>query len=409
MTAGGPWMTAAEAARVLGVSRATLYAYVSRGFVRSQASPGSSRERRYARDDVDRMRQRTEERRDPGKAASRALHWGTPTLESAISLIDGRRLYYRGHDAIALARARSLADVASLIWTGGFDAPLAAVTLPRGGGERLPDAGLRFVARAQSMLAYASDRDPLAFDLRPASVTLTGWRIVHLVTSAATGVRATAPAIEQRLARAWTVDARAVDVLRTALVLCADHELNVSSFTARCVASAGSSPYAVVVAGLAALEGSRHGGASARVESMLASMRGVRLLGNAVADRLRRGEGIDGFGHPLYRDGDPRAVALIEWLRERYPRSAELRFVLDVVDAASAGVLEKPNLDFALAAVARVLRLPAGSPLSLFAIGRTIGWIGHAIEQYATGQLIRPRARYVGVVPAAEGAPRDGH
>ena len=55
----------------------------------------------------------------------------------------------------------------------------------------------------------------------------------------------------------------------------------------------------------------------------------------------------------------------------------------------------------ALAAVARVLRLPAGSPLTIFAIGRTIGWIGHALEQYATGQLIRPRAKYVGVVPGA--------
>jgi citrate synthase len=128
-------------------------------------------------------------------------------------------------------------------------------------------------------------------------------------------------------------------------------------------------------------------------------MRGTRHLRNALADRLRRGETIDGFGHPLYRDGDPRATALIDLLRERYPRSAELRFVLEVIDAAASGVVEMPNLDFGLVAVARVLRLPLASPLTLFAIGRTIGWIGHAIEQYATGQLIRPRAKYVGVVP----------
>ena len=394
-----PWIAAEEAARLLGVSRATLYAYVSRGFVRSQATPGSSRARHYSRDDIDRLRRRTEERRDPDKAASRALHWGTPTLESAISLIDGARLYYRGHDAVTLARSRSLAEVASLIWTGRFD---SVFTVARGDhvvAEKKTDRDRRFVARAQCMLAAASGRDPLAFDLRAAAVARTGWRILHLVTTAAAGTSARRTPIERQLARAWKVDGRGADVLRGALVLCADHELNVSAFTARCVASAGSTPYAVVLAGLAALEGPKHGGASARVESMLASMRGERHLRAAIAERLRRGDTLDGFGHPLYRDGDPRATALLNLLRERYPRSADLRFVLDLVEAAASAVLEMPNLDFALAAVARVLALPAGSPLTLFAIGRTIGWIGHAIEQYETGALIRPRAKYVGVVP----------
>jgi citrate synthase len=183
-------------------------------------------------------------------------------------------------------------------------------------------------------------------------------------------------------------------------VLCADHELNVSSFTARCVASAGSHPYAVVIAGLAALEGPKHGGASARVESMLESMRHARSVRTAVRDRLRRGEVVDGFGHPLYSDGDPRAHFLLDLLAEHYAPSAEWRFVREIARAAAASTGEHPNIDFALAAVARVLRLPAGAPLTLFAIGRSVGWIGHAIEQYATGQLIRPRAKYIGVAPA---------
>jgi len=91
---------------------------------------------------------------------------------------------------------------------------------------------------------------------------------------------------------------------------------------------------------------------------------------------------------------------LMDMLRERYAASAELRFVVKFEAAATALIRDKPNLDFALAAVARVLGLPAGSPLMLFAIGRTIGWIGHAIEQYATDHLIRPRAKYVGVPPS---------
>jgi citrate synthase len=239
-------------------------------------------------------------------------------------------------------------------------------------------------------------------------VSRTGWRILQLLTRVATFARSSSPVVDLALAHAWGISGRGADLLRSALILCADHELNVSSFTARCVASAGSHPYAVVIAGLAALEGTKHGGVSARVESMLDALQPSRPRRSAISARLRRGESVDGFGHPLYRDGDPRAIALLDMLRDRYPKARELAFVLDVADAARSLTGEQPNLDFALAAVARVLRLPAGSPLTLFAIGRTIGWIGHAIEQYATGQLIRPRAKYVGVVPSAVAAGLSG-
>src|SRR5262245_40407617 len=118
------WMDAAEAVALLGVSPATLYAYVSRGRIRSEASPGSSRKRRYSRDDVERMRSRTQERRNPEKAAEQALHWGLPILESGITLIADGRLYYRGRDAIELARTISLQEVAALLWTGKTDGAL---------------------------------------------------------------------------------------------------------------------------------------------------------------------------------------------------------------------------------------------------------------------------------------------
>jgi len=168
------------------------------------------------------------------------------------------------------------------------------------------------------------------------------------------------------------------------------------------VASAGATPYAVVLAGLAALGGTRHGGTSARAESMLASLRRERDVKRAVAARLQRGERMEGFGHPLYPHGDPRAAALLQWLGKRLGRSAEFAFVQKVVSAAVPATGHHPNIDFALAATARVLRLPPGAPLTLFALGRTLGWIGHAIEQYATGQLIRPRAKYIGPVPGQE-------
>jgi citrate synthase len=391
-----PWIGSKAAAELLGVNRTTLYAYVSRGYIRSQASPESPRLRTYSREDVERLRRRTEERRAPDKAAARALQWGMPILESAITLIDGQTLYYRGQDATVLARSRSLEEVAGIIWTGDFT--VAASTSP---AERiaLPGAGMPFTARAQSMLAAATAENPTAFDLRASGVAVTGFRILRLLTTAAAGSQPAGSSVQAALARKWRVSPRGVDLLRAALVLCADHELNVSSFTARCVASAGANPYAVVIAGLAALEGPKHGGASARVESMLDSLRRARPLHAALAARLRRGEAIDGFGHPLYRHGDPRARLLLDLLNERYDNDAEYRFIAAFVEAATRITGDHPNVDFGLAAVSRVLKLPAGSPLVLFALGRSVGWIGHAIEQYATDQLIRPRAKYVGVPP----------
>jgi citrate synthase len=391
-----PWMTAADAAAALAVTRATLYAYVSRGYIRSQAAPGRSHARRYARDDVERLRRRAEERRDPGKATARALQWGLPVLESSITLVDGEGVYYRGQNAIVLAETRSFTEVASLLWTGRFDAPPPNHQPPI--RDRTGDRVLPFVSRAQRALIEATSSDPGAYETRPHNVSVCGWRIVDLLTAIAAANRPRTSTVDQALARAWGI-ADAADLLRRALILCADHELNVSTFAVRAVASAGSTPYAAVTAGLAALEGPRHGGASARVEAMLASMRRTQDLEGAITGRLRRGEGLEGFGHPLYPKGDPRAAALMRWLGESRPRSTEGHFVHRVARITASAIRDEPNLDFALAALARVLRLPPGAPLILFAIGRTLGWIAHAIEQYGTGQLIRPRARYVGVVP----------
>jgi citrate synthase len=246
------------------------------------------------------------------------------------------------------------------------------------------------------VLPLVAARDSLAFDLRPRSVAQTGWRIVNLLTSVAAESRELAATVEETLAGAWAPRSRhAAALIRTALILCADHELNVSAFTARCVASAGSTPYAVVLAGLAALEGPKHGGATERVEDLFDDLRRAGDPRKGLADRLRRGAGVDGFGHPLYPDGDPRAALLLGML----PKAKELNTVRTIAGAAREVMGEEPTLDFALVSLRRVLGLPRGAALALFAIGRTIGWVAHAIEQYAQDAMIRPRAKYVGPKP----------
>jgi hypothetical protein len=110
--------------------------------------------------------------------------------------------------------------------------------------------------------------------------------------------------------------------------------------------------------------------------------------------------------HPLYPAGDPRAALLIR-LAEASGNKAEWRLVRALRKAGSELLNELPNLDFGLAALARTYGLPEGAPLVLFALGRTAGWIAHAIEQYSSGELIRPRDRYTGPAPES-GRPAEG-
>lgn len=388
------WVDTDEATALLGVSRATLYAYVSRGRIRSEAVRGGSGRSRYSRDDLERLVARSRERRNPEKAAEQALHWGLPILESKITLIANERVYYRGRDAGELARTSSLAEVAALLWTGGTEAAGTFVSSKPSLRLARPDA--TFVAAAQSTLALAAAADALAFDLRPRAVVQTGWRILDLLARIAANGAAAGETIDAMLAAAWGVPSSGA-LVRAALILSADHELNVSTFTARCVASAGSSPYGVVIAGLAALEGTRHGGTTARIEAWWESLRRTRDLRGALAERLRRGEAIEGFGHRLYSRGDPRAAVLLEML----PGGKPAALARELAKAAGDVLGEAPTIDFALVAVARALGLPNGAALTLFAIGRTIGWVAHALEQYAEQAIIRPRAKYVGERPLA--------
>lgn len=401
----GRYLSAKEAARELGVTPATLYSYVSRGLVRSEETVGTRRERKYHADDVKRLKERNQMRRDPAKATEGALHWGTPLLESSITLIADGGLYYRGHNAVALAATRGLGEIAALIWNGdmnpAIDFDARSVRLPgRMSGMRKGLAGLGTIERLQITLALAAAEDHAAYDLRAAGVIRTGVHIVQMMTAVAAGTDTVGAGIPATLAAAWAPGKpHAAELIGRALILAADHELNVSSFTVRCVASAGSTPYEAVIAGLAAIKGTRHGGHTERVEAMFAEIGKPERAAEQIAARLRRGETIPGFGHSLYPDGDPRGAALIAAVTEAMPRSPAMRLPLAVRDAMADLTGDFPTIDLGLVALTRALRLPSGAALTIFALGRSIGWIGHALEQYAVDRMIRPRARYVGKQP----------
>ncbi|HMB53636.1 MAG TPA: citrate/2-methylcitrate synthase [Thermoanaerobaculia bacterium] len=411
----GSYLTADQAAGELGVSVSTLYAYVSRGLLASEPIPGS-RSRRYARREVERLKRRRRVRRDPSRAGEGSLAWGEPVVDSAVTLIDGERLWYRGQDAVELADAASFEEVAALLWTGDREAAgeLFAEPWPRLDGAAAQVAAklgrAAPIERCQAILPLAGAADPSGWDLRPAAVTASGVRILRLVTLLAAGVGEPPDGEDGRpggvaatLAAGWGVDApQAVAAIEQTLVLCADHELNVSAFTARCVASAAGSPYDAVAAALAAIKGARHGGLSERVEALLAEVGERSRARRVLADRLRRGEAVPGFGHPLYPAGDPRAARLLELAGKVAADRDRLDVVRAVVAAGRDLLGEEAVLDYGLVALRFALDLPPGAPLALFAVGRTAGWIGQAIEEYGRGELIRPRARYVGPAPEKE-------
>lgn len=401
------YFTASQAAALLNISVDTLYAYVSRGLIRSEEGPGGKRTRRYHAGDVQGLKERKEQRRQPERVAERALHWGAPILESAITLIENGRLFYRGHDALRLATTESVERVASLIWLGDgaaahqlFNTPPSISLSPNIEHVRQASAHLLPVEQLQAVLPLLASDDLAAYDWRPTAVAATGARIMRLTTALIGGAVAEHRGIVDGLHQCWTAHlSQAPQLLNAALILCADHELNVSAFTARCVASAGATPYAVVGAALAAAQGVQHGGQTARVEALLRDVDSAADVRATLAQWLKRGETIPGFGHALYPAGDPRARLLLDLLGAHLGGTPAIDLSTVVIDAMRAVHGAHPTIDFALVTLARALALPVDSALTLFVLGRQIGWIGHAIEQYQLNQPIRPRARYVGEHP----------
>ena len=376
-------LTAEAAMARLGISRQTLYAYVSRGLLRASPAPDDPRRSRYDARDVTALLERRQRGRARKAVAASTIDWGEPVLPSRITRIADGSFFYRGQDVVALSQHATLEEVAALLWEAADVAAPAASRAPvppnEHRGERPIERCLRAVADLVGTGMWA--REPVALH-RDAVLLL------RRVAEAAAGGSG-AGAIHEIFAASWGVRGGGADLLRRALVLTADHELNASTFAVRVIASTGASLPACVLGGLAALSGPLHGGMSEQAASMLADPALRADPAAALAARLARGEHLPGFGHRLYPRGDPRAAALFAAMRPG-------RFWLRVMGAGTELTGAAPNIDFALALLERQLDLPAGAGFALFATGRTVGWIAHALEQHQDGRLIRPRAAYVG-------------
>ena len=382
-----------EACRLLGVRPQTVYAYVSRGKLEVMQDPADTRRSLYRSEDVAGLSKRKQAGRKHETLAANTLFGSEPSIPTALSSFFRGRPYYRGHDAVNLARTATLEEAARLLWGAeqpvDFSSPTSASSAPSARAGK-PGRAAAFTALARLSADGHSTRGRLTRVLHGEAQGLVG----RLAT--AFGAQPGRQLLHLRFALGWKQSPAVAELLRTAMVLLADHELTSSAFVARITASTGASLPACLLAGLTTLSGPLHGDASGRVQALFSE---VERLGDdkVVAHYLSTGLPLAGFGHHLYPDGDLRAAALMALFE---PPEVIARFIEKVT--ALTGL--QPNIDVALAALVAHHRLPADAAFGLFATARSVGLLAHSLEQLGVAQVIRPRGRYVGPMPEAEAA-----
>lgn len=403
-----------EALQLLGIKPQTLYAYVSRGWIRSVRKPGGGKVSLYSREDVDKVKSRADARTGHGVAAASAMRWGEPIIPSAITEITPAGPRYRGRPALALARSASFEAVAELLWSGlWFDEamhwqlgelPQAIVALAACPPQVDPREHLMELFTLYT-LHLGMARGSTAERLRTAEPAEAARQLIQTLV-ACTGLLGprqsfspmqpgdrVAVALLRNLGSPCTeASVRAIEAV---LVLMADHELTGSTFAARVAASAGALLHGCITAALATNAGVEIGRLHDRVEALVTGSGDA----NAMLERTKavQDQGLTppGFNHPLYPRGDPRAELLLEIAAALPRRPARLKQLLEFLDLARTRMQLHPRVEMGVAAICLALRLPSRSASALFTIARTAGWVAHVLEQRTAGFLLRPRARYV--------------
>ncbi|SEE89441.1 citrate synthase [Ruania alba] len=419
-----PRLTTAQAAARLGVKPATLYAYVSRGRIRStRCETGGST---FDALEVEELAAARRSGRVVAPASSANRTQGRPlmVLGSPLTLIEDDELYFRGVRATDLARTCTVEEAIEFLWTAGVSngppapgvEPVVVARASQAGDLLGPSA--RSIDRMQIAVTIAGTHDPFRTELNPEGARTAGRQIVAIVVDALPDLGKPAPLTAPLAHRLWPkltaqpATAADLDLIAAALVLCLDHDLATATLAARVAATARAHPYAAVASALAAFDAALHGSASIAAVQMLRDVLGPTRPERAVAEHVAGGSGVPGFGHVLYRRTDPRAAFLFDAM------AAMPRYELAINAAQQVGAVIAPrtgrpaNLDLALAVMAIGADMSADAGQVLFATARTAGWIAHIADEYSQAPLrLRPESHYTGPRPdgashrAAEGAP----
>src|SRR5687768_16200775 len=339
-------LTTNQAARRLGVKPATVYSYVSRKLLTSNKV---NRQSMFDVAEVEALAQRT--------GARGAVAAVTDRIRTRISLLEHDRLYYRGRSVPELSATKRFEDVAHWLWT---EIDSTGLQFPEGQEiwMALPDSAT-LTDRIRVAVALAGAGDPLRFDLDRA-VTTAKALIADVVESLPLVGKPQSTDIADRLWARLSPLPPQPDVLNAALILLADHDLAISTMAARVAASAHAHPYAAVSACLGAMDGQRHGAATTIAQRFLTEASADPM--SAVAEHLRTGQPIPGFGHSIYLNRDPRADHLLALLRGHGD------LVADKVISTQSQTF--PNIDLALAQLALMFEMAPDAGEAIFAIAR---------------------------------------
>ncbi len=346
--------------------------------------------------------------------------------ETSISTIEGG-LQYRGYRIEELARDASFTEVAYLLLHGQLPsqeqfADFKAILIE---SSEVPEPILEFVREIPlhappmdvlrtgvSALAHFDpqcDDDSTDSNIARAMrliaqipvLIAARYRYIHAEPYVEPSSTLRFPANILSMIRGTEIDALDEEAMDVSLILYAEHEFNASTFAARVVTSTQSDFYSAICAAIGALKGPLHGGANEHVMEVLEEVGSPENAESWVRTALAKKQRIMGFGHRVYRDGDPRAEILKTYCRQLADKAGneELEQIADTIEKV---VLDekglRPNLDWPSARLYHYLGLDVELYTPLFVASRVTGWAAHIIEQAENNRLIRPRSRYIGPV-----------
>jgi citrate synthase len=410
----GDYLSRAEVLDLLGIKQQTLYAYVSRGFIRSVTHP-DGRSSFYVREDVEKVRSRAATRSGRGPIAASAMRWGEPVIDTAITEITDGGPSYRSRSAVDLARGRlRFENVAEFLWSGDLledpicwknrHTPRSFSDLLNSGAELHPEAHLVQLMGMAVMahgIAAGTRRERIRAGHSPIAMARDLMRTQAGIFGFLGPRRCYASLLDGEpigagLARLLDLpdDGRKLDAINGALVIVADHELNPATFAARVAASGSSDLHSCIGAALNTHYGTLVGRACDRVEALFLAPADPASVLNRARQMLDAARCLPGFDHPLYPHGDPRARYLVASAVEVGSSRPIVRNMLLLLSCLEEEYGVRPGVECGLVLLCRALGLPDRTAAGLYALGRSAGWVAHILEQRLAGFVIRPRAKY---------------
>jgi citrate synthase len=406
------YISGAEALDILGVKRQTLYAYVSRGWIRSLPQPGA-RVRLYSREDIEKAKARAHARAGHGAVAASAMNCGDPIIATRITEITPAGPRYRGRLAADLARSGlRFENVAELLWLGQWhEQPVSWKLETRPAELERHARAITFDERrpllelfAPFLVAVGASRGSTAERVHDGTTLLEGRQAIQALVGcfgylsplrSYVPMQAGEPVARAVLRAAGLAPcAEHERALNAAMILLADHELSPATFSARVAASSGCELQNCLASAISINTGTRIGQIYERAEELLEGAASAAELLRRVGELSRQGLTVPGFTHPFYPEGDPRARDMLE-LARTMPGGRRLEHVFRFLYDAREQLELYARNEIAVVVLLQAIGLPRRSGSALFTLARIAGWVAHVLEQRLDPTMLRPRAKFV--------------